>query len=164
MCSREGSEKHGWRGGELGSKLHSLLSREKLYNAEGSDLRAKRQKRVRLETSHSSSFRFVPAISWQLDKTVTFTPTPPRMRSLHVHVATQRWRVQSILLPFSCKGSPHNACISTSVESDSNRGKITMRSLYWGEPERAPPSRDIYIYIWWYVRHSVNVPRLDLCE
>jgi len=61
------------RGGELGRELHSLLPREKLYNAEGSDLRAKRQKRVRLEASHSSSFRFVPAISWQLDKTVTFT-------------------------------------------------------------------------------------------
>ena len=22
----------------------------------------------------------------------------------------------------------------------------------------------INIYIWWYVRHSANVPRLDLCQ
>ena len=75
--------------------------------------------RMRQRTSHSSSFRFVPAISRQLDKTVTFTPHTIhlRMRSLHVHVhvATQRCRVQSTPPPFSCKGSPHNACISTSI-------------------------------------------------
>ena len=60
------------------------------------------------ETSHSSSFRFVPAISRQLDKTITFTPHTLhlRMRSLHVHVATQRWRVQSTLPLFLAKARP----------------------------------------------------------
>ena len=109
----------------------STAQREALQCRRESDLCTKRQKRVQWvttlymmapslsfisETSHSSSFHFVPAISRQLDKTVTFTPHTIylRMRSLHVHVATQHWHLQSTLPPFSCKGSPHNACISTS--------------------------------------------------